>query len=561
MSDSKKSAVEKIKEESSFLRGTIEKGLGNLTTGAFSDSDQQLLKFHGMYQQDDRDIRSERRKYKLEKAFSFMLRIRVPGGKVSPSQWLKTDAMASKFGNETLKLTTRQAFQLHGIIKSNLKSLMREIQAAAMDTIAACGDVNRNVMSSANPLISPMHSEVLEYAQRFSDHLTPQTNAYAEIWLDGEKVNQEQETEPIYGKVYLPRKFKIAVAIPPSNDVDVFAHDLSFIAIVEAGELQGFNIVAGGGMGMTHGQEKTYPRVGDIIGFVRKEKAVDLAEKVVLVQKDFGDREDRKHARLKYTIDTYGLEWFQKKLEEYLGYSLEKPKPFVFSSNGDVYGWEKGSDGQWHFALFVEGGRVLDKKDFALRTALRKIAKMHQGHFYLTPNQNLIIANVSDQEKPKMEELLKEYGLEKGASSALRGSSLACVALPTCGLALAEAERYLPHLINDLEEVVNKVGLENEAINIRMTGCPNGCTRPYLAEIALVGRSSGKYHLFLGGSFLGNRLAKLFKPDCKDTEIVETLKPLISQYAKERNTSEKFGDFLVRAGIVGESQGAKDFHI
>ena len=553
------SDVEKIKADSRFLRGTLQEGLENLSTGAFSSNDQQLLKFHGMYQQDDRDVRSQRRKYKLEKAFSFMLRIRVPGGRITPEQWLAIDEMSDRFGNGNFKLTTRQAFQLHGVIKGNLKGVMKEIQQATMDTIAACGDVNRNVMCAVNPSLSPIQRETLEIAQAISDHLTPRSGAYAEIWLDGEKVDTSKEEEPIYGKVYLPRKFKIAVAVPPSNDVDIHANDLSFVAILEKEKLIGFNVLVGGGMGMTHGQKETYPRVADLLGFIDKERVVDVAEKVVLTQRDFGNRENRKQARLKYTIDTLGLEKFRQEVEKRLGYSLELPREFQFTGNGDFYGWQKGEDGLSHFTLFVEGGRIFDKDSFKLREALREIAKIHQGSFYLTPNQNLLIADISVKQESKIKAILKKWDLEQ-AVSGIRGHSLACVALPTCSLALAEAERYLPNLLNELEEVIDEAGLRNDAITIRMTGCPNGCARPYLAEIGLVGRSPHKYHLYLGGGFLGDRLGRLFQADVKDDEIVEVLRPLIFRYAKEREEGEKFGDFVIRSGVVNESQ-KNSFHI
>lgn len=563
MSEEKKlSANEYIKIRSNYLRGTIADGLADLSTGSMSEDDQQLLKFHGTYQQDDRDLRADRRKHKLEKAYSFMIRIRVPGGVASPSQWLEVDRMATHFANGTIKLTTRQAFQFHGIIKSNLKRTIKEINQAAMDTIAACGDVNRNVMCNPNPHLSDVHAEVLKVAQGISDHLTPQTRAYHEIWLDGEKIEtSEEEVEPIYGKTYLPRKFKITIAVPPSNDVDIYANCLSFIAIVEEGRLVGFNVAVGGGMGATHGNEKTYPRIADVIGFCSVEQAVDVAEKVVMVQRDFGDRTDRKHSRFKYTVDDHGPEWILAKLNEYLGYELGPVRPFVFEDNGDRFGWVDDKNGNSHFTLFVQGGRVLDTPSYPLLTGLREIAKVHEGDFRLTANQNLMIANISPAMRPRIEALLEQYGMKDShEKSALRLNSLACVALPTCGLSLAEAERYLPDLLTELEEVIEENGLRHDAITIRMTGCPNGCARPYIAEIGFVGRNPGRYNVYLGGGFAGQRLSKLYRENVPGGEIKVLLAPIIARYARERAEGERFGDFCIRAGYVNATVQGGDFH-
>jgi sulfite reductase (NADPH) hemoprotein beta-component len=562
MSEKKLSANEGIKTRSNYLRGTIREGLADLSTGSMSEDDQQLLKFHGTYQQDDRDLRPNRRKHKLEKAYSFMIRIRVPGGVATPQQWLETDRLATQFANGTIKLTTRQAFQFHGIIKSNLKRTIAEINQVAMDTIAACGDVNRNVMCNPNPHLSEVHAEVLDAARKISDHLTPQTRAYHEIWLDGEKVeSSEEEVEPIYGKTYLPRKFKITIAVPPSNDVDIYANDLSFIAIAENGKLVGFNVAVGGGMGMTHGSENTFPRLADVVGFCTPDQVVDVAEKVVLVQRDYGDRTDRKHSRFKYTIDDRGVDWFKAELNKYLGYDLQPVRPFVFEDNGDRYGWVEDAKGNFHLTLFIQGGRVLDTPTYPMRTGLREIAKIHEGDFRLTANQNLVIANISPAKRPEIEKLLEQYGIKDShLKSALRLNSLACVALPTCGLSLAEAERYLPDLITELEETAEAAGLSHDAITIRMTGCPNGCARPYIAEIGFVGRSPGKYNVYLGGGFHGQRLSKLFRESVPAEEIKPLLAPIIVRYAKERLDGERFGDFCIRAGYVAETIQGSDFH-
>jgi len=562
MSEKKLSANEGIKTRSNYLRGTIAEGLTDLSTGSMSEDDQQLLKFHGTYQQDDRDLRPNRRKHRLEKAYSFMIRIRVPGGVATPHQWIETDRMAEQFANGTIKLTTRQAFQFHGIIKSNLKRTIKEINQSAMDTIAACGDVNRNVMCNPNPYLSSVHAEVLKAAQDISTHLTPQTRAYHEIWLDGEKIeSSEEEQEPIYGKTYLPRKFKITIAVPPSNDVDIFANCLSFIAIVEEGKLTGYNVAVGGGMGSTHGNEATYPRLADVIGFCTPEQIVDVAEKVVLVQRDFGDRTDRKHSRFKYTVDDHGPDWILAKLNEYLGYELGPVRPYEFKDNGDRFGWVEDENGNFHYTLFVEGGRVLDTPAFPMRTGLREIAKIHDGDFRLTANQNLVIANISAKKRSEVEALLEKYGMHHSHErSALRLASIACVALPTCGLALAEAERYLPEVITELEEELENAGLRHDSITIRMTGCPNGCGRPFISEIGFVGRGPDRYNLYLGGGHAGQRLSKLYRQDIHSNEIRGVLAPIFQHYAKERNEGEHFGDFVIRTGYVAPTVQGADFH-
>lgn len=560
MKEVKLAKNEGIKTESDYLRGTIVESLNDTTTGAVAKNDEQLLKFHGTYQQDDRDLRKEMKAAGKEKAFSFMIRVRVPGGVATPQQWIEMDRLTEKFGgNGILKLTTRQAFQVHGIIKGNLKQTIKEVNDTAMDTIAACGDVNRNVMVNPNPELSGIHAEVLKAAQAVSDHLTPATGAYHEIWLDGEKVeSSEEEVEPIYGKTYLPRKFKIAFAIPPSNDVDVYANCLSFVAIIENGELKGYNVLAGGGMGMHHGQAATFPRVADVIGFATPEQVVAVAENVVKVQRDYGDRTNRKHARLKYTIHDRGVAWFRSELEKYQGFSLEEGRPFEFNTNGDAYGWVQDEKGAWHCGLYIESGRVMDK----VREGLLEIAKIHEGDFRLTGNQNVMISNVSESKKAEIELLLAKYGLDHWDKlSGLKLHALACVALPTCGLSLAEAQRFLPSVIEELESTLESTGLRHDAITMRMTGCPNGCARPYLAEIAMVGKAPNKYNVFLGGGFVGNRLNRLWKQMVPGDELAATLAPLFEEYAKERNEGEKFGDFVIRKGHVKEMTDCTQFNV
>ena len=559
---------EQIKQESNFLRGTISEGLLDASTGALAKDDTQLTKFHGIYQQDDRDIRRERRKAKLEPAYSFMTRVRLPGGVCTSQQWLDMDEICSKYANGTLKLTTRQAFQLHGTIKKNLKLTIRKINDSLMDTVAACGDVNRNVMCNPNPYQSKLHAEALEVAKAISDHLTPATRAYHEIWLEdenGEKqkvtVDPEPEHEPIYGKTYLPRKLKTVVVLPPNNDVDLYANDLGFIAIIEDEKIVGYNVTVGGGMGMSHGQEKTFPRLADVLGFCMPDQVTDVAEKIVTTQRDYGDRTDRKHARLKYTIEDRGVDWFRNEVESRLGYQLSEVRPFHFEHNGDRYGWVDDENGNCHLTLYIQNGCVLDQEDFPMRKGLREIAKIHEGDFRLTGNQNLIIANVSPDKRNEIEALLSKYNLNDCYDqSGLRLNSMACVALPTCGLALAESQRYLPDLISEIEVILEELELKNDPITIRMTGCPNGCARPYIAEIAFVGRAPGKYNIYLGGGFTGDRLNKLYKVSAKSEEIAEILRPIFERYAKERKDGERFGDFVIRAGYVAETRTGREFH-
>jgi sulfite reductase (NADPH) hemoprotein beta-component len=556
----KLSRNEEIKAASNLLRGTIAEGLELPITGSIAEDDTQVTKFHGIYQQDDRDLRAERGRKKMEKAFSFMARVRIPGGVMTPSQWLAMDSIGTERANGTLRLTTRQTIQFHGIIKTNLRPAIRAISDSLLDTIAACGDVNRNVICAANPQESALHAEVFELSKAVSAHLLPRTRAWYELWLDEQKIaGGEQEEEPIYGRTYMPRKFKIAIAVPPRNDVDVFAHDLGYIAIVEDGALVGYNVAVGGGMGMTHGEPETFPRTGDIIGFCRPGQAVDVAEKVVTVQRDFGDRSDRKQARLKYTIERIGLGRFRDEVEARLGYKLAPARPAVLTATGDALGWRQGENGDWHYTLFIENGRVADLPARRLLSGLRAIAQVHGGDMIITANQNLVISHVTSAAKPGIENLLAEFGLA-GSVGALRRNAMACVALPTCGLALAESERYLPDLVGDLETLLGQAGLAEDEVTIRMTGCPNGCARPFLAEIGLVGRTPGVYHLYLGGSFNGDRLNKLYRRDVNHDGIVAALGPLFQEYAAGRASGERFSDFVIRAGHVKPTTGGARFH-
>ncbi|TMJ03974.1 MAG: NADPH-dependent assimilatory sulfite reductase hemoprotein subunit [Alphaproteobacteria bacterium] len=554
---------EYIKEASDYLRGTLAEGLADEITGGIVEDDQQLVKFHGMYLQDDRDLRGERTRKKLEKAFAFMLRVRISGGVLTPRQWCALDLVARVYGNGTMRATTRQTIQLHGVIKSNLKATLKAIDEQLLNTIAACGDVNRNVMCNPNPHQSKAHAAALALTRALSDHLEPRTPAYREIWLDGEKIagGEDDVVEPIYGRTYMPRKFKIVVAVPPSNDVDIFAHDLGFIAILDGNDdVTGWNVTVGGGMGMTHGEPDTYPRAADVMGFCAPRDAVAIAEAVVTVQRDWGDRSNRKHARLKYTIEDRGLGAFRAEVEKRAGVTLEAPKPFSFTSSGDRYGWTEGENGKSHLTLYVENGRIQDKAGGAgMLTGLRKIAEIHTGDMRLTANQNVIVANVAKEDRAAIEAIVKQYNLVQPASG-LRRNSMACVALPTCGLALAECERYLPELLDALDQRLAAYGLSDDDIVIRMTGCPNGCARPYLAEIGLVGKGPGRYNLYLGAAFDGSRLSKLYAEDLEHGAIIAALDPLFAAYAKEREPNERFGAFVIRAGFVARTENGRDFH-
>ncbi|WP_431800951.1 assimilatory sulfite reductase (NADPH) hemoprotein subunit [Halobacillus andaensis] len=556
------SEMEKIKDESDYLRGSLVESFAERLSAGIPDEQTKLLKFHGSYMQDDRDVRNERKQQKLEPNYQFMIRVRLAGGVASPEQWLTMDELANTNGNGTLKLTTRQTFQLHGVLKWNMKKTIQGMNEALMDTIAACGDVNRNVMCNANPYQSDIHAEVYEWSKQISDHLLPRTRAYHEIWLDEEKVldSREEETEPIYGPLYLPRKFKIGVAVPPSNDVDIFSQDLGFIAILEDGKLQGFNVTVGGGMGMTHGDTNTYPQLAKVLGFCKPEQTLEVAEKILTIQRDYGNRSERKNARFKYTVDRKGLDWIRQELNARLGWDIEEERPYSFDHNGDRYGWVKGDD-KWHLTLFIQNGRVKDTEDYPMMTGLREIAKVHQGDFRLTPNQNLIISNVAEEDKAQIEDLAAQYGLTDGRhNSALRQNSMACVAFPTCGLAMAESERYLPSLIDKVEDILDESGIREEEIIIRMSGCPNGCSRPALGEIGFIGKAPGKYNMYLGAGFRGDRLNKLYRENIGEEEILEELKPMLQNFAREKEENEHFGDYVIRAGYVNAVPDGVEFH-
>ena len=543
------SADERMKDASDYLRGTIAEGLLDRITGAVPSADDvNLMKFHGIYQQDDRDLRDERRRQKLEPAYQFMIRVRLPGGVCTPAQWLKLDELARAHGGETLRITTRQTFQFHWVLKDSLRPIIQGLHETLLDTIAACGDDSRGVMSTVDPQASRFHAEVAALAKRVSDHVIPKTRAYHEIWYGDERVASSAPEELFYGRTYMPRKFKIGFALPPSNDIDVYAQDLGFIAIGGEGGLEGFNVVIGGGMGRTDQAPETYPRLASLIGFVPEDRVIACADAVMTVQRDYGDRKDRQRARFKYTIDDKGLDWVKAEIERVMGASFEEARRFSFASNGDTFGWQETPDGRFHRTIFVENGRL----DTRLLDAFRDVARIHRGTFRMTPNQNVIIAGVWAEDRAAIEALLAEHWPDGSEASTLRRNAIACVALPTCGLAMAESERYLPSLLGRIEAILAAHGLSEEPITIRMSGCPNGCSRPYIAEIGLTGRAPGKYNLYLGGGFHGDRLNRMIRENVGEAVILEVLDEVLGRYAREREPGERLGDFTIRAGIVRE---------
>jgi sulfite reductase (NADPH) hemoprotein beta-component len=550
---------EHIKEAVPTLAGSIAATLRDQGADRFSEDDVQFLKFHGIYQQDDRDLRKTQKKYIM------MIRGRIPGGVMSPSQWRVFDDLATQHGNNTLRITTRQSIQFHGVVKSGLGPLVKKINEALLSTLAACGDVNRNVMAAPTPAYTKARAQVFEDCRRVAMALAPKTGAYHSIWVEGVQLDLEDPAnkefvDPLYGKLYLPRKFKTAFVVPPVNDIDVFTNDLGFIAIVENDQLVGYNLAVGGGMGRSHGNETTYPRLASILGFFTPEKLIDIAKAVLTIHRDFGDRTDRKHARLKYVVQERGVDWTRAEVEERAGVKLAPARRYEFTTTADLYGWRKAVDGRWFLTLFVETGRVKDDGNRRMKSALRQIAEDFGSiEFRLSPNQNIILANISDADQPRLNALLAEYGLPtENQASVLHAAALACPALPTCGLALAESERMLPGLIDRIETLCAEVGLAGEEIIVRSTGCPNGCARPYMAEIAFVGKAPGRYQVWLGGDVSGTRLNRLWKDMVKDPDITNELRPVLSRYAQERNKGERFGDWCDRVLLREQSVAASN---
>ncbi len=547
------SHIEKVKQESDGLRGTIVESLGNEITWAIYEDDQALIKFHGMYQQDDRDRREERAEKKLDRLYSFMLRLRLAGGFLTPEQWIATYDIAGENSTGIIKITTRQTLQLHGIIKSKIRPTIQGFNAAKLTSIATCGDINRNVLCTSHPMQSPIHDQVFHYAEAISNMLLPTTKAYEEIWLEGDKVtDKKSEEDPLYKDIYLPRKFKIGIVIPPNNDVDVLANDIGLIAIIENNELKGFNIAIGGGLSTTHGNPDTYARLATVIGFTTPDKILKAVYEIVTIQRDYGNRSDRKLARLKYTVDKYGTDWYKKELENRAGFPIEDARPFIFNDRKDYYGWEQDSKGLWYYTVFVENGRILDDENLAMKTALLEVAKTGLANFRFTCNQNVILADIKPEAKDTINAIIEKFGIieHTNKASIIRKNSMACVALNTCPLALAEAQRYLPSLISKIEPLLEKHGLQDEGIILRMTGCPNGCGRSYASEIGFVGTALGKYNLQLGGDHEGTRLNQIYKENLEETAILMELDHLFDVFAKERKNGEKFGDFSLRKNWV-----------
>ncbi|MEM7521975.1 MAG: assimilatory sulfite reductase (NADPH) hemoprotein subunit [Pseudomonadota bacterium] len=558
--EGKKADNERMKEQSNYLRGTIEADLADRATGGFSPDNFQLIRFHGMYQQDDRDIRAERVAQKLEPLHNVMLRARMPGGIITPDQWLTIEKFAQEhtlYGS--VRLTTRQTFQFHGVLKPHIKDMHQVINGAGIDSIATAGDVNRNVLCTTNPVESALHAEAYEWSKRISEHLLPKTRAYAEIWLDGEKVKTTEE--PILGQHYLPRKFKTTVSIPPNNEVDLHANDLNFVAIAEGGKLIGWNVLVGGGLAMTHGDTGTYPRKADDFGFIPLAHTLAVAEHVVTVQRDWGNRVNRKNAKTKYTLDRVGIDVFKAEVERRAGITFAAPRPVTWTSRGDRFGWVEGVDGKHHLTLYILSGRIKDVPGRPLKTGLRKIAEIHHGDFRMTANQNLVIAGVPPEQRAQIEQIARDHGLIDDLMTPQLKNAMACVALPTCPLAMAEAERFLPDLVAGVEALLVKHGVPDDHVILRVVGCPNGCGRAMLAEVGLVGKGPGKYNLHLGGNRVGTRIPKLYLENVSPEVIYETLDPLIGDWVAERQQDECFGDYLIRAGVVPEVKIAKtDFH-
>jgi sulfite reductase (NADPH) hemoprotein beta-component len=542
---------ETLKYNSDYLRGSIDRGLIDRITGGVTFEDNKLMKFHGIYQQDDRDIRDERRRQKLEPAYTFMVRLRLPGGVCTPEQWLTIDRLARAHGGDQIRLTTRQTFQFHYVVKEDIRATIQGLHEVLLDTVAACGDDARTVMATANPQDSALHAEVAALSKQLSDHVIPKTHAYHEIWYGEDKVATSENEEPFYGRTYLPRKFKIGFVIPPSNDIDVYTQDMGFIAVAGPDGLDGFNVTIGGGMGRTDNEPRTYPRLGDVVGYIAKDRLVSASDAILSVQRDFGNRKERPRARFKYTIDDKGLPWIKAEIERRMGAPFEPVRSYEFTSNGDLFGWQETSNGRFNYTLFIENGRIIDRPGKPLLHLLREIAEVHRGTFRLTPNHNVIVADVEAGDRARIDALLAEHGLGGNAqTSALRLNSMACVAMPTCPLAMAEAERYLPDLVGKVEGLLAELGLADEPITMRMTGCPNGCARPYVAEIAFTGRAPGKYNLYLGGGFHGERLNVLYRENIGEPAILEILGEMLGRFARERTPGEHFGDFTMRAGYL-----------
>jgi sulfite reductase (NADPH) hemoprotein beta-component len=542
----KLSRNEGLKGNNTTLAGTIAQTLSDASADHFSDDDYEFLKFHGIYQQDDRDKRKTGKQYML------MVRTKFPGGVLSGKQYLACDDLATRYANNTLRITTRQDFQFHGILKSNVRAYMKSLNEALITTIAACGDVERNVMAPPTPATSPLVDQMLAEARKLSDALAPQSRAYHTIWVEGKELNLNAAenanfVDPLYGKTYLPRKFKTAFAFPPLNDIDIFTNDLGFIVIEENGKLAGYNLLAGGGMGMSHGNAQTFPRMADVIGFLKPPHLEAVSKAVITIHRDFGDRTNRKHARLKYVLEERGVEWFRKEVEQRAGCKLEPARDFQFTKQGDLLGWHRQTNGNYFLGLFVENGRIRDADGYQLKTALRRVIERFPTEVRLTASQNLLLVDVKSEDRAEIDRILNEHGVSSGNPfSRTRLASMACPALPTCGLALAESERMMPEFLSRIEGLLSEIGMQQEELIVRMTGCPNGCARPYMAEIAFVGKAPNKYQIYLGGNEASTRLNRLYKDSVKTDELIQELRLVLRRYLAEKISGERFGDFCAR---------------
>lgn len=558
MSEEKKSHVETVKLESNYLRGTLGEELA-VDTDSFTKDSTHVLKHYGTYQQDDRDTRAERRAQGLTgKAYSFMVRTRIPGGKLTSQQLLGQLDLSDELGNTTLRITSRQGLQLHGILKTNLRETIRRINETQLSTLGACGDVNRNVMCCPAPYTQPLYRQVQALADQLADHLAPRTPAYHELWLSdpdsGEKTlvggGKPDEVEPIYGQHYLPRKFKIGIGFTFDNCVDIYTHDIGLLAVVRDDQLVGYNVLVGGGQGTTPAAVKTFPALGQRMAFVTPDRVVDVATAIVKVQRDFGNREDRKVARLKYLVHRWGLPRFKAKVEEYYGQPLADPEPEDVTGHNDHIGWDQQGDGRWFYGLNIENGRILDNDSMQLKSALRELCTRLEPGIRLTAHQSLLLTDIQPEQRDDVEAILRRHHVKLSDQiSTVRRWSMACVAWPTCGLAITDSERVLPGLIDQLEHELAKLGLEDEPFTVRMTGCPNGCARPYNSDVGLVGKARGRYTVLVGGRLLGNRLNFIYRDLVPLEEIVPTLAPLLTYFKQDRLAGESFGDFCHRKGL------------
>lgn len=540
--------VEQIKAESLGLRGTLGQEVGN-PERYFTEAAEKLLKFHGIYQQEDRDARKRDRS---QDHHSFMVRTKLPGGKLTAEQYIVHDDIATHYANGTLRITTRQDFQFHGILKGDMSQSLRELNAVLVTSLGACGDIVRNVMACPAPTADPERRTVQDFAERLSTHLFPRTRAYHQIWLDGEQLIDDSEIDdPIYGRTYLPRKFKIALAYAGDNCVDVYTNDVGLVALFgDGGELLGFNLLAGGGMGMTHQNDSTYARLADEVAFITPDQVLEAVTAVVTIHRDFGDRQNRKHARLKYILADYGVDWFRDELQRRVSFPLGELRPVPAFEAPDHLGWNDAGDGTFYLGIPVENGRVVDRGAYRLRTGLRAIIEQFRLSVRLTASQDLLLTGIAPADRDAIDALIAHYGIRTIADiSPTRRAAMACPALPTCGLAITEAERVFPQVISELEDALDEIGIGGEGIVTRMTGCPNGCARPYVAEIAFVGRSLDKYSVFLGGSAVGTRLARPFLDLVSIRDLVPSLRPVLTFYRDEHYEGEPFGDFVHRVGF------------